>query len=83
MLPNWVRVYTFTPMTYDEFKRELKRAKLSVKMLADLLEMNPNSITNYKRTGTVPLHLGAIAVMLAELSVRGCGLKAVEQKVKK
>ena len=51
-------------------------------MVAELLEMNPNSITNYRRTGTVPLHLAVIAVMLAELSARGCGIKAIEQKLK-
>lgn len=70
-------------MTYDEFKHELKRAKLSIRMLAELLEMNPTSITNYKRTGTVPQHLAVIAVMLAELSVRGCGLEIIEQKLGK
>lgn len=70
-------------MTYDEFKVELKRAKLPIKMLAKLLEMNPTSITNYKRTGTVPQHLAIIAVMLAELSVHGCGLEVIEQKLGK
>ena len=70
-------------MTYAEFKHELKRAKLSIKMLAKLLEMNPTSITNYKRTGSVPRHLAAIAVMIAELSLRGCGLEVVKKKLGK
>lgn len=70
-------------MTYIEFKHELKRAKLSVKALAELLEMQPNSITNYKMIGTVPQHLAVIAVMVAELSARGCGLEIIEQKLGK
>lgn len=70
-------------MKYDDFKHELKRAKLSIKTFAELLDMNPASITNYKRTGSVPQHLAIIAVMLAELSVRGCGLEVIERKLEK
>jgi|CXWL01.1.fsa_nt_gi hypothetical protein len=70
-------------MTYDEFKYELKRAKLSIKMFAELLEMNPTSITNYKRSGVIPQHLAVIAVMLAELSERDCGLEIIEQRLGK
>jgi len=70
-------------MTYDKFKHELKRAKLTIKTFAELLEMNPTSITNYKRTGAVPQHLAIIVVMLAELSARGCGFEIIEQRVGK
>lgn len=70
-------------MTYEEFKAELKKAKLSVKAFAELLEMNPTSITNYKRTGDVPRHLAAIAIMLAELTERGYGLEMIEQRLRK
>lgn len=70
-------------MTYNQFKHELKCAKLSIKNFAELLNMNPNSITNYRRSGTVPQHLAIIAVMLAELSTRGCGLEVIEGKLGK
>ncbi len=54
-------------MRYDEFKQCLKVAGLSVKELAELLDMQPNSITNYRARGSVPRHLAVIAVLAAEL----------------
>ena len=70
-------------MTYEEFRHELKRARLSIKRFAELLDMNPTSITNYKRTGTVPQHLALMAIMVAELFVRGCGVDIIEQQLGK
>lgn len=58
-------------MRYDEFKKCLKVAGLSVKELAELLDMQPNSITNYRAKGTVPRHLAVIATLLAALHAHG------------
>ena len=55
-------------MTYDEFKGCLHMADLSVRNLATLLEMQPNSITNYRAKGDVPRHLEVIATLLAALA---------------
>lgn len=54
-------------MTYDDFKRSLKRARISIKDFAEILDMNPTSITNYKAKGRIPRHLSVVAVLLAAL----------------
>lgn len=51
-------------MMYDEFKRYLKEARISVKTLAVILGMNPTSITNYRGRGEVPRYLAVIATLL-------------------
>ena len=70
-------------MTYDQFKIELKQAGISVKGFAELLLMNPTSITNYRQKKEIPRHLAIIAVMLAELSARGLDADAIQQTLKK
>ena len=57
-------------MSYDEFKDCLRSAQLSVRELAALLDMQPNSITNYRAKGTVPRHLAVIATLLATLAAQ-------------
>ena len=54
-------------MTYAEFLAELDQAALSVREFAALMQMNPNSVSNYARSGEVPPHLAVIAALLAEL----------------
>ncbi len=54
-------------MTYDEFKDCLRLAGLSVRELAAVLDMQPNSITNYRAKGAVPRHLEVIVTLLATL----------------
>lgn len=44
-------------MTYDEFRRQLGKAGVTAREFAELLSLNPNSITNYARQGEVPSHL--------------------------
>ena len=44
-------------MTYKELQIELLEMGLSIKDLANLLGMNPNSITNYKSIGIIPMNL--------------------------
>jgi len=58
-------------MTYDDFLSELGKAGLSVRAFADLISMNPNSVSNYASAGDVPHHLAFIAVLLAEMNVHG------------
>lgn len=57
-------------MTYDEFIGELSKAGLSVRAFADLVCMNPNSISNNSQRGEVPAHLAIIATLLAELNLQ-------------
>lgn len=56
-------------MRYDEFKKHLKEARISVKTLAAILGMNPTSITNYRGKGEVPRHLAVIATLLGVVAL--------------
>jgi transcriptional regulator with XRE-family HTH domain len=68
-------------MSYAEFLMELARAGLSVRAFAELLGMNPNSVSNYARAEELPTHLALIAVLVAELSVQGLDYRAAIAKV--
>ena len=50
-------------MPYADFLEELRKAGLSVREFAELMGMNPNSISNYARKGDLPTHLALIAVL--------------------
>lgn len=74
-------------MTYSDFICELKKANLSVRAFADLIGMNPNSISNYARSGEIPTHLAVIIVLIAEMNKQAidykkiiCGLKLSPKK---
>jgi predicted transcriptional regulator len=68
-------------MTYDEFLAELGKAGLSVRAFADMIGMNPNSVSNYAKTGEVPRHLAFIAVLLAEMNVQGVDFQHAIERV--
>jgi len=55
-------------MTYDEFKRHVGKAGLTIRAFAEILKLNPASISNYAKTGEVPSHWAVIVVLLAELA---------------
>jgi hypothetical protein len=67
-------------MTYDEFKRHVGKAGLTIRAFADLLKLKPASISNYAKTGDIPSHLAVIIVLLAELAERGIDYKEVLSK---
>lgn len=68
-------------MTYNDFLDELSKAGLSVKRFADLVGMQPNSVSNYKKRGDVPIHLALIASLLAEMSAHHIGYESVMERV--
>lgn len=68
-------------MNYDEFLRYLATARLSIRAFAELVGMNPNSVSNYARAGAVPSHLAIIAALVAEMSTRGLDFRGVMSKV--
>lgn len=68
-------------MTYDDFLAELGKAGLSVRAFAELVGMNPNSVSNYASTGEVPRHLAFIAVLLAEINVHGLDFQPAIERV--
>jgi len=57
-------------VTYDDFITELNKAGLTVRRFAELMSMQPNSVSNNKKKGDVPVHLAVIASLLAEMASR-------------
>ena len=58
-------------MNYDEFKRHVGKAGLTLTELADLLNMNKRSVTNYGAGGVVPDSLAVIVVLMGEMADAG------------
>lgn len=54
-------------MVYEELTRNIGKSGLKIKEFAELIKVNPSSITNLKKKGTVPKNLAIIAVLLGEL----------------
>ncbi len=70
------RCVSVRPMTYDEFKRQVGKAGLTLTALADLLNMNKNSLTNYGQVGDVPDSLAVIVVLMGEMAEAGLDFRA-------
>lgn len=68
-------------MPYALFLAELDRAGLSVRKFAELVGMNPNSITNYAGRGELPQHIALVAVLIGEMAVKGLDYRAAIAKV--
>lgn len=68
-------------MTYGDFLAELGKAGLSVRAFAELIGMNPNSVSNYASTGEVSRHLAFIAALLAEMNVHGIDFQPALERV--
>lgn len=58
-------------MVYAEFISRLERIGLTVRGFAELIGMNPNSISNYARKGELPSHLALIAVLVVAVGEMG------------
>ena len=68
-------------MPYAEFLVELERSGLTVRRFAELIGMNPNSITNYAGRGELPQHIALVAVLVAEMATRGLDYRSAIAKV--
>lgn len=55
-------------MDYKEFRRQLGKAGLTNKSFAELVKINPNSVTNYKKDGDVPSHWAIVALLMGVLA---------------
>jgi predicted transcriptional regulator len=58
-------------LDYREFRRHLGKAGFSVNQFAELLEVRPNSVSNYRRMPTVPRIYSLLAVLLGDCVDRG------------
>ncbi|MDH0029927.1 MULTISPECIES: hypothetical protein [unclassified Acinetobacter] len=68
-------------MTYTEFNRLVRKANLTLKAFAELLKMNPASLSNYAKKGEVPMHLAIIATLLSEMHEQGIDYSSILDRV--
>ena len=69
-------------MPYTEFQRLIGKAGLSIKEFAALLDMKPNSITNYSKAGVVPTHIAVIVSLISTMKDEGLDFYPIFEKVK-
>lgn len=70
-------------MTYQEFQIELIKINLTIKELATLIGMNPNSITNYKSKEIMPLNLAIIVSLISSLKNNGLDPELIINEIKR
>ena len=58
-------------MVYADFIARLEKIGLSVRGFAELIGMNPNSVSNYARKGELPSHLALIVVLVVAVGEMG------------
>lgn len=68
-------------MTYEEFRRQVGKAGLTVKDFAKLIKQTPNSITNHSAEGEVPSHLAIIAALMGDMAEAGVDFRATLGKI--
>ena len=69
-------------MPYTEFQRLVGKAGLSIKEFAALLDMKPNSITNYSKQGVVPTHIAVIVALISTMKDEGLDFYPIFERVK-
>lgn len=69
-------------MPYSEFQRLIGKAGLTIKEFAELLGMNPNSITNYHKVGFVPSHIAIIISLTSSMKDQDIDFYGIFEKVK-
>jgi hypothetical protein len=69
-------------MPYTEFQRLIGKAGLSIKEFAELLDMKPNSITNYSKPGVVPTHIAVIVALISTMKDEGLDFYPIFEKIK-
>ena len=69
-------------MPYTEFQRIIGKAGLSIKEFAALLDMKPNSITNYSKQGVVPTHIAVIVALISTMKDEGLDFYPIFEKIK-
>ncbi|QXA07328.1 helix-turn-helix domain-containing protein [Acinetobacter pittii] len=69
-------------MPYSEFQRLVGKAGLTIKDFAELLGMNPNSITNYHKVGAIPSHIAIIISLISTMKDQGIDFSQVFERLK-
>ena len=64
-------------MDYQEFRRHIGKAGLTIKEYSALIDVRPGSISNYAKKVEVPRVHAVIAVLLGEAADRGVNFREV------
>lgn len=75
-------IFLFLAMPYEEFQRLIGKSGLSIKEFALLLDMHPNSVTNYKKIGKVPMQIAVIVSLISMMKEDGVDFYPVFEKIK-
>lgn len=67
-------------LEYDQFKRHLHKAGLSLQDFARLIDVQPASVSNHKKAGFVPKHYAVAAVLLGHLGDEHVDFRALLKK---
>jgi len=68
-------------MKYDDFKKNIRSANLSMREFADLIKANRNSITNLSTREKIPKNLYIVSALLAELAYHNIDYKKIFQEM--
>lgn len=69
-------------MPYTDFLAILTKSGLTVRAFAELVGMNPNSISNYARKGGIPAHLALISTLICEIHCLGGNYRSAIEDLK-
>ena len=64
-------------MDYNEFRRHLGKAGLTINEFAGYLDVQPSSVSNHGKKPAVPVAYAVLAVLLGDAADRGIDFKAV------
>jgi hypothetical protein len=62
-------------MRYEEFKRRLGKAGLTIRDFAGLIGVCGSTVSNYAGKGAVPAHLAVSVTLMSELAEHGIDFK--------
>lgn len=68
-------------MSYSDFLLEIQTVNLGVRAFAELIGMNPNSLSNYARQGELPTHIALIAVLVVGVAQRGGDYRQIMSRI--
>ncbi len=68
-------------MHYEEFRRHLGKAGLSVKEFAVLMKTRQSSLSNYAKSEEIPAHWAVIAALLGEMADNDLDFRPVLAKI--
>jgi hypothetical protein len=69
-------------MQYEELRRQLGKAGLTSRAFAELIDLNPISISNLKSKVEVPYQLALIASFMADYKDKGLDFMEIIKKCK-